>query len=209
MKTCYIFGAARGLPTEFKKQSNDLVIAADGGLKHLTEMGITPDITVGDFDSLGFEPTRGEIVRLPVIKDDTDTLKAVKIGFERGYTRFVFYGCAGERLDHTFANLQTLSFIVQNGGRGFLCGEDFTASAIKNGALYFNEKATGNISVFSAETKASGVYIKGLMYPLEDATLSFDFPLGVSNEFLGTRAEVGVKNGTLLLVWSGDMSFLD
>ncbi len=209
MKTCYIFGAARGLPNEFERQADDIVIAADGGLKYLDEMGLTPDITVGDFDSLGFEPIKGEIVRLPVVKDDTDTLKAVKIGFERGYTRFVLYGCAGERLDHTLANLQTLSFIAQNGGRGFLCGEDFTASAIKNGALYFNEKATGNISVFSAQTKASGVYIKGLMYPLEDATLSFDFALGVSNEFLSERAEVGVKSGTLLVIWSGDMSFLN
>lgn len=208
MKTCYIFGAAEGLPKCFEKRKDDLVIAADGGLRHLEAIGVLPDITLGDFDSLGEEPSLGEIIRLPVMKDDTDTLKAVKTGFDRGYRRFVLYGCTGKRLDHTLANLQTLSFIAQMGGRGYLCGDGFTATAVKNGALYFNEKAKGNISVFSAETKSLGVSIKGLLYPLENAELDFAFPLGVSNEFSGKAAEVRVLNGTLTVIWSGDMTDL-
>ena len=56
MKTCYIFGAADGLPDRFKKNEEDLVIAADSGINHLEKFGALPDIAVGDFDSLGFVP---------------------------------------------------------------------------------------------------------------------------------------------------------
>ena len=51
MKTCYIFGAAEGLPETFNKQANDLIIAADAGLLHLQKMGIEPDIVLGDFET--------------------------------------------------------------------------------------------------------------------------------------------------------------
>lgn len=99
MKTCYIFGAADGLPDRFKKNEEDLVIAADSGINHLEKFGALPDIAVGDFDSLGFVPDCGEVIRHPVMKDDTDTMLAVKTGFERGYDRFIIYGGVGGRPD--------------------------------------------------------------------------------------------------------------
>ena len=37
-------------------------------------------------------------------------------------------------------------------------------------------------------------------YPLTDAVLGMDYPVGVSNEFLGVESEVCVKEGVLLLV---------
>lgn len=208
MKVCYIFGAAQGLPKGFCKGKEDLIIAADAGVLKLEKLGVTPDITVGDFDSLGFEPESGEVIKHPVRKDDTDTLLAVKVGFERGYSNFLLYGCTGKRLDHTLANLQTLSFISQNNGRAFLCGDDFTATAITNGSITFKENAKGYISVFAASGKAEGVSIKGLSYPLENQTLNFDFPLGVSNEFTGSEAEISVSNGTITIIWSGGISDL-
>ena len=52
MKTCYIFGAALGLPESFDPSADDLIIAADAGYLKLKELGVTPHITVGDLDSL-------------------------------------------------------------------------------------------------------------------------------------------------------------
>ena len=77
MKTCYIFSAAEGLPNNFKKGKDHIVIAADGGYNHLLNLDIKPDIVLGDFDSLGFVPETSEIIKHPVKKDDTDTLLAV------------------------------------------------------------------------------------------------------------------------------------
>ena len=89
MKTCYIFGAAEGMPTDFKKEKDDIIIAADAGYKHLEALNIIPDIILGDFDSLGFIPNGKEIITHPERKDDTDTMLAIKTGLEKGYKQFV------------------------------------------------------------------------------------------------------------------------
>lgn len=206
MGICYIFGAGEGLPEAFIKKEDDLVIAADAGLNSLKKLGVEPDIAVGDFDSLGFLPVCKEVIKHPVMKDDTDMLLAVKTGFERGYSRFMLYGGAGERPDHTFANYQTLTYIAEHGGIGFLSLKGFTAAVIANGGLEFSRGLRGEISVFSLSEKALGVALKGLLYPLENAELSYGFPLGVSNEFTDEAAGVKVADGTVLVIWRGEAS---
>lgn len=209
METCYIFGAAEGLPIGFSKKEGDLVIAADGGFSFLQKSNIQFDILLGDFDSLGYVPEfDGKIIKHPVKKDDTDTMLAVKTGMEMGYKRFVLYGCTGKRLDHTLANLQTLSYIANNGGTGFLMGDGFTAIAIKNQSLGFKATAQGTVSVFSTTERAEQVDIKGMLYELDGAQISYDFPLGVSNEFIGKESEISVGKGIVTVLWSGDLNDL-
>lgn len=200
MKTCYIFGAASGLPESFEPQSQDLIIAADAGYLALEKLNATPHITVGDFDSLENIPTNTEIIKHPVRKNDTDTLLAVKIGLEKGYKHFCLYGCAGGRLDHTLANLQTLSFIASNNATGYLKGKDFTATALKDSSLEFPSQKKGNISVFSA-TNESEISIDGLLYNLNHKKITYNFPLGVSNEFIGKKSKITVHKGTAIIIW--------
>lgn len=203
MKTCYIFGAAQGLPDSFQKENDDLVIAADAGLIYLERLGIKPDIALGDFDSLGYVPICEEVIKHPVMKNDTDTMLAVKTGLSRGYSRFVLFGCSGKRQDHTIANFQTLAYISNHSARGFLVGDEFTASVVTDDSIAFSEKANGTISVFSMVEKSSGVYERGLLYSLDNADVTFDFPIGQSNEFTGVKSTVEVKNGSLLIMWTG------
>ncbi len=200
MKTCYIFGAALGLPESFEPSADDLVIAADAGYLALKKLGVTPHITVGDFDSMENLPTDTEIIKHPVRKNDTDTLLAVKIALQKGYKHFCLYGCTGKRLDHTLANLQTLSFIASNGATGYLKGEDFTATAIQNDYLEFPSEKTGNISIFSA-TDECEITIEGLLYTLNHEKITYNFPLGVSNGFIGEKAKITVHNGTAIILW--------
>jgi len=210
MKTCYIFGAADGLPTEFKRGCNDLIIAADAGYEFLNELNIAPDIVLGDFDSLGYVPDfDGKLIKHPVKKDDTDTMLAVKTGIKAGYKRFVIYGGKGKRLDHTLANIQTLSYVSSMGGRAFLCGDGYALTVIQNGSIAFKATAKGNISVFSCVEKSEGICEKGLLYELENAEMCFDFPLGVSNEFVGKHAEISVEKGSIAVFWSGDLADLE
>lgn len=200
MKTCYIFGSALGFPKDFKPQEGDLVIGADAGYLKLESLGLTPHLTVGDFDSLGVIPQNCEIIKHPVKKDDTDTMLAVKIGYDRGYRNFCLCGCAGKRLDHTLANLQTLSYIAEKGGKAYLIGDDYIASAIKEDTISFNDSQKGNISVFSA-TDCCEVSITGLLYPVDRAKVTYDFPLGVSNSFIGEKAEITIHKGTAIIIW--------
>ena len=209
MNVCYIFGAGEGLPDKFERDENDLVIAADAGIKKLREYGAAPDIAVGDFDSLGFVPECGEIIRHPVRKDDTDTMLAVKTGIKRGYSEFVIFGGTGGRPDHTFANIQTLNYICAEGGTGFLYFDGFTACVIKNRSVSFSSEAKGDFSLFALSEHLSGVTIKNMLYNLDNSDISYEFPLGVSNSFTGKSAQITVSNGTALLIWRGKYCLLE
>lgn len=205
MKTCYIFGACEGMPEKFQPNSNDLIIAADGGMNILNKLKVRPNILLGDFDSLSEKICfDGEIVRYPSKKDDTDTMLAIKTGLERGYKKFVLYGCTGGRLDHTIANIQALNYIAENNALGYLCGDDFTVTVIKEGKIEFDPKAKGNVSVFSLSNTAE-VTIEGLLYNIKNTKISNSDPLGVSNEFIGQKSQITVNSGTVIIYWSNGL----
>ena len=199
--TCYIVGAGEFYDRSFTPGEGDLVIAADGGFGTLSDRVTAMDLVVGDFDSMGFRPDHPNVVDLPVEKDDTDMMAAIRLGWERGYRTYRLYGGTGGRVDHTLANLQGLVWISRRGGRGFLVGENWTAAAITDGEMTFSNRHRGFLSVFCQGDRAEGVTLEGLKYPLKDAVLTCDFPLGVSNEFTGAESRAAVRKGTLLLVW--------
>ncbi len=205
MSRCVIFCAAgfEGLLSPLKQ--DDFVIAADGGLAHAQALGITPDLTLGDFDSLGYTPQGAAVY--PVEKDDTDSMLAVREGLARGFREFVLYGALdGARLDHTVANYQTLQFLADRGARGTLVGEHFLATVIKNGQITFPPRFSGTVSVFCMGPDARGVTETGLYYGLDNATLTAGFPLGVSNRFTGEPACIRVEAGSLLVLWQRQRS---
>lgn len=198
---CYIVGAGTFYGPAPTPGAGDLVIAADGGYRALKTLGIRVDMVVGDFDSLETRPDHPNVIPLPKEKDDTDMLAALRMGLERGYQSFHLYGGTGGRVDHTLANVQCLSWLSRRGARGFLHGDGWTATAVTDGTAAFGPEHSGFVSVFCQGERAEGVWLRGLKYPLSDAVLSFDFPLGVSNEFTGVPSSVTVEKGTLLVVW--------
>ena len=206
MKTCIIFCAAAFDDLAAPIQQGDIVIAADGGLRHTEKLGITPDVILGDFDSLGYAPEGANV--FPVEKDDTDAMLAVRRGLDLGCRRFLLYGSLdGPRLDHTVANFQTLQFLCHREAWGILVGNDTMVTVIKNGAVVFPAGCEGTVSVFCMGPDAHGVTLKGLYYPLENGTLTAGFPLGVSNHFTGEAAEISVEDGSLLIIWKRKNGF--
>lgn len=202
MKKCYIVGAAPCSDIFIKPEEGDLIIAADAGYRTLQDAGVTPDIVVGDFDTLMYVPDHPNVVKLSPIKDVTDTWEAVTIGFEKGCTEFHIFGCMGGRVEHTIANIQLLSHISAEGGRGYLYDEKNILTVIKDGErITYDATENGFISVFSLTDRSSGVNISGLKYNVTDAELTNTFPLGVSNEFIEKPSYISVSEGTLLIIY--------
>lgn len=202
MGICYIVGAGHFENVKINPSSGDYIIAADKGFSYLREIMIKPDIVIGDFDSLEDIPENENVVQHPIDKDDTDMMLAIKTGLDLGYKTFLIYGGLGGRLDHTYANIQILVYLSVKGARGYLLDGDRVVTAITNEELLFSTERKGILSVFSAGDSAKGVNLKGLKYQLEDAVLTKDMPLGVSNEFTESESCVSVEEGTLIVMWS-------
>ena len=139
-------------------------------------------------------PEFGHILRLPVEKDDTDAMLAVRRGLELGYREFVLYGSLdGPRLDHTVANFQTLQILADRGAVGYLVGNRSIVTVVKNGSIAFPAGLRGNLSVFCIGADAR--------------VLTSGFPLGVSNHFTGEPAHISVRDGSLLVIWDKAAGF--
>lgn len=205
MRVCQIIGAGDFSKELFKKYENSFVIAADKGFLTLSLCGISPDLLVGDFDSLGYVPDFSNTLKLPVEKDETDTAYAIKMGLKKDCELFLLYGMLGGRLDHSLSNLQLLSFLSKQGKKAFIIDENVTVTAITNEEIHFHKKSTGIISVFALGKNAKSVTIKGLKFPLCNAVLTSDCPIGISNEFIGQKSSISVGGGTLTVLWQGPL----
>ena len=93
---CYIFGAGSFYGLSQRPVPGDTIIAADGGWEPCRGEGLTPDLLLGDFDSLHTVPDFAHIRRVPVEKDDTDMLLAIKEGLARGDGEQFTAICGGE-----------------------------------------------------------------------------------------------------------------
>lgn len=245
MATCYIVGAGDFTARGFAPGPGDLILTADGGYRALHRLGTTPDLLLGDFDSLGDEPLPPglPVLRFPARKDDTDTGLALRHGLMLGFRDFALYGCAGGRTDHLLANFQSMARVSRLGATIRLAAPDYDAWSLTGPAnpcaaaaanpcaapgtcapaspanpcatpanpcaapnapatLTLPPRPGGTVvSVFCHGDRAEGVTLTGLSYPLSDAVLTGDFPLGVSNRRLdGLPATVSVRRGALLIL---------
>ena len=201
-KTCAIVGAAPFARDHFLQQRFDLVIAADRGILSLRGAGVEPDVALGDFDSLGYVPQHGNVVRHPVMKDASDTMLALQYAYDLGYRRMVVYGALGGRLDHTQATLQSLVHFARLGATVCAVGESEMVAVLRGGAkdeLRLPAWDGGVFSVFAASDSVCGLTEQGSLYELEGAELSNDSSLGLSNEFVGKPVTITVTSGDLLV----------
>lgn len=205
---CIIVAAGDMTVSEVPVREEDLVIAVDGGLDYCSLLGLEPDLVLGDFDSVGEERAKqialwekqcpNRVIRLQCEKDDTDTLMAIKVGLERGCNHFLIYGATGGRLEHTIANIQSLLYLKHHGAVGYLMDGTGMIFVMEDEEVRFKASMEGYLSLFSLGKEAVGVDISGMKYPLTDAVITNDFPIGISNEFTGQEAAVRVRSGQLL-----------
>lgn len=200
---CYIIGASVTEGMYIDRREGDLIIAADAGFAALEKAGVSADLAVGDFDSLGHVPKIEKTICHPVDKDDTDTALALAEGMKKGYRNFIIYGGLGGRLDHTVANLQNCAGAADHGAVCWLWGEENAACIFGDGELRFEAEKSGMVSVFAAD-RAAGVTLQGLKFPLDNVCLTSTVPIGVSNEFTGVESFIRVVEGTLIVMWNED-----
>ncbi len=204
---CFLFGAGEYFGLPLRPSADDLCLAVDGGIAHLSAEGLTPDALIGDFDSGSIpDGIACPILRYPVEKDETDMQLALSHAIKSGAERCFLLGGTGGRLDHTLANLACLANLAHLGKRAYLFGDGFVLLALKNAALSIPDDipfplSSGTASVFAFGGDAKGVTITGMKYQAHGITLLSHVPTGVSNEYSPEQgARISVEDGMLLIL---------
>ena len=200
---------------EFNKEiinikDDDILIAVDKGYEYCLKNNLVPDFTIGDFDSISKKVDIGSIkncIKLNKIKNTTDTYEAIALGENKGYKNFVLYGCLGNRIEHSLANIQIIYGMALKGLDGYLVSKDKIIRVIKKGKYVFDKEEKGYLSIFSLTTK-SVISLVNFKYELNNYSLTNIFPLGVDNEFIGEKSEIIVQSGYLLLVYKSKNNIL-
>lgn len=182
----------------------DLLICADAGYRRAIEFGFTPQLTIGDFDSLGQVPKTGEVIRLPVEKDDTDMVVCLNEGRRRGYREFYVGGALGGRFDHTLACLQCAADAALRGERVWLLDSRNRVTVLSPGEHTIACVPGRKLSLLAFTPEVKGVSLEGAAWELEDAVLTSSYPLGCSNEWRADEVKLSFSDGLLVLAICGD-----
>ena len=188
-----------GLPDNIDINEYDLIIAADSGYIACVDSGISPHIVIGDFDSFPQDMiTAKKIIRLNPVKDMTDTQEAIDTAIEKGADEITLLGALGGRIDHTLANIHLLKYALSKGVKAEIADKDTCIYIVQDNCTVMRRE--GFCLSLIPLTDCSGVSIRGVFYPLENALMPVGNPYGISNEFTEDCAHIEVKSGELLLM---------
>lgn len=185
----------------------DYIICADGGTRHASALKLTPQLIIGDMDSIDKEVLQSyrqwgtKIKHYPREKDEVDTELAIMEGVKLGYKDILLVGATGGRLDHTLANIHLISKAATEGIRVTIIDEHHRLYIITPQIPAHIKGAVGDvISLIPITERVTGVHSQGLKWELNDRTFTLGHPFGISNELVAPTARVEVEQGLLLVV---------
>lgn len=190
---------------------SELLIAADGGAGHCHKLGITPDLLLGDLDSIDpaildlYKEHSVEIVCHPAKKSATDLELAMDMAKARGAAKIHLIGVLGGRWDMSLGNIFLAASAKYSTIELTLAGPDCLLYIFHPDKLHRLTDAAGRrVSLFPMHGDVHGVSLNGFAYTLLNRTISAGSSLGTSNVMLGGQATVRLKEGTLLCVQTPD-----
>lgn len=188
-----------------------LVIAADGGARRALDLGVTPDLVVGDGDSAD----AGTLERLralgvpmdlvPADKDESDTELCVRAALDRDARAIRIVGAlGGPRVEHSIANLLLLAHPMLDRVDVAIVAPPSVIRRVGvadgPGAVTVHGTPGDHLSLMAVDTTVEGVTTRGLRYPLRDEPLLPGPARGLSNALLTTSARVTTRRGRLLVI---------
>ena len=207
---CFIFtGGSINAPNYYQDLLKDdgFILCVDSGARHALKFGIKPDLLIGDFDTLTeveldmFRQAGVEIKHYPEDKDYTDTYLALQYALDRGFKEIIIIGALGSRIDHSLANILLLTLPATRKSNVRII-TPFQEIFMVNGYVKIEGKVGDLISLIPLSEEVTGVKMSGLVYEVKDHIFRMDMPIGISNVFSSTVAEITVDKGLLLAIKS-------
>lgn len=188
----------------------DFIIGADEGALFLISHGYTPDIAVGDFDSVSPDALRDieskskmTITCDAVNKDLTDSEMALDIAMDQQPDSILLLGVTGTRIDHSLASIQMMTRALQRQINCYVM-DTHNYITLTGSQAIINDLGYTYVSLLPLTPEVSGITLEGFQYPLTDATLKLGQSLGVSNKLISSSGTVTIRSGLLLIIQSKD-----
>lgn len=177
--------------------SYPFLIAVDGGANYCLEMGLHPDLILGDLDSIDPYALKSfpniPLKHYPVEKDKTDLELALEFAFHSQTEEIAVFGALGGRTDHTLVNTTLLS---RYPGTVFLETETERLFVVPK-SVELSVELGQTISLIPLNGPVKGICTEGLKWPLREGTLDKNF-IGVSNEAIQRSVTISQSEGDLL-----------
>ncbi len=183
--------------------SFETIICADGGLLFAQKLGLSPDYLIGDYDSMT-QPC-GNVIKLPMEKDMTDSEAAIDLAVSKGLTNITVLGGLGGRFDHTMGNIGMLAKYCGKLSHLALADGQNYIFMVSPGTYTIPKNRYPYLGIISYGAAAQQVTLRGVKYPLTHHHLTNETTLGVSNEIMADAATVSFTEGRLLIVLSRDI----
>ena len=196
-------------PTENRRYlgPGDAIICADGGTLHALAMGLTPDLIVGDLDSLPeavaaqMQAKGVEIQRHPVNKDQTDLELALQAAVQRGAEEILILTALGGRLDQTLANILLLTRPEWRGVRLRLAEGNQSAWLLRGpDSLTLRGQPGDTLSVVVLSQHLRQLTLQNVKWPLSNAAVSLGSTRTISNAFVKAEAKIQLAQGIALII---------
>src|SRR5690554_5151332 len=190
-------------------RNSHFVIAVDSGLRALKDIGVIPNLLVGDLDSIDevtfnwSKEKNLEVLKFPIQKDQTDTEIAVDYLVEKKTDEIVLLGCTGSRLDHMLSNISLLRKLSKLGIEAKIVDENNEIRYL-NSNVSIEKKDGQYISVVPISLDGIILTLRGFYYNLEHKDLEYSTSLGISNYIVNDIGQVILEKGEALLIISRD-----
>ena len=183
---------------------DDLLIAADGGVRHIHNLGLVPHSIVGDLDSIPFDLLplieKGvRVVQFPADKDETDLELTINHALTFNAEQIVIVAALGNRLDQTLANIGLISDMKLS-SLDVRIDDGVEAAFFCRDQIQVHGRSGDLVSLIPWQGEVAGVLTDGLKWPLKKETLYPHKTRGISNEMFGEQATITINSGLLLVV---------
>ena len=186
-------------------RADDFIICADGGTHHALALGLTPNLVIGDMDSiqkdqwLEFEKAGVSIELFPRDKNETDLELAINRAVEYEPNEIVIIAALGGRLDQTLGNITLLSNL-QLVTRNVRLDDGAEEIFFCRNQVQVEGRSGEIVSLIPWGNPVHGIQTQGLKWQLNNETLHPDKTRGISNEMLSETASIRSSSGNLLVI---------
>ena len=190
-------------------KKEDYLIAVDGGANKLVKTIFTPDLIIGDMDSINKEAKKkfrkvNQIV-FPVEKNELDLELAIDYCLKQKFNEIIFLGMVGSRLDMNLMNVFALEKIPEKINARIIHLNQEIFLIRKSKTLQGRE---GERVSFISLKKDANISLTGFRYDVQNFKLKFGTGVGVSNEFKKEKAVISFKDGLILCTYFREGAFL-